>query len=67
LVSSVEDTLPPARAMKPATLIVMLSAPFALLGGIWLLWWLDYNARVAVGAVSGNHRAGASMAHWSRN
>jgi copper/silver efflux system protein len=31
------------------TLIVMLSVPFALIGGIWLLWLLDYNVSVAVG------------------
>jgi Cu(I)/Ag(I) efflux system membrane protein CusA/SilA len=31
------------------TLIVMLSVPFALVGGIWLLWLLDYNLSVAVG------------------
>ena len=31
------------------TLIVMLSVPFALVGGIWLLWFLDYNISVAVG------------------
>lgn len=30
------------------TLIVMLSLPFALVGGIWLMWWLDFNASVAV-------------------
>ena len=30
------------------TLIVMLSVPFALVGGVWLLWWLDYNLSVAV-------------------
>jgi Cu(I)/Ag(I) efflux system membrane protein CusA/SilA len=30
------------------TLIVMLSVPFALVGGVWLLWWLDYNVSVAV-------------------
>ncbi len=30
------------------SLIVMLSVPFALVGGIWLLWWLDYNLSVAV-------------------
>jgi len=30
------------------TLIVMLSVPFALIGGVWLLWWLDYNLSVAV-------------------
>jgi Cu(I)/Ag(I) efflux system membrane protein CusA/SilA len=30
------------------TLIVMLSLPFALVGGFWLLWWLDFNMSVAV-------------------
>ena len=25
------------------TLIVMLSVPFALVGGAWLMWWLGYN------------------------
>jgi Cu(I)/Ag(I) efflux system membrane protein CusA/SilA len=30
-------------------LIVMLSLPFALAGGIWLIWLLDYNLSVAVG------------------
>ncbi|HEY9396415.1 MAG TPA: CusA/CzcA family heavy metal efflux RND transporter, partial [Burkholderiales bacterium] len=30
------------------TLIVMLSVPFALVGGIWLMWWLNYNLSVAV-------------------
>ncbi len=30
------------------TLIVMLSVPFALSGGIWLMWALDYNLSVAV-------------------
>ncbi|MFN3566872.1 MAG: efflux RND transporter permease subunit, partial [Burkholderiaceae bacterium] len=30
------------------SLIVMASVPFALVGGIWLLWWLDYNLSVAV-------------------
>jgi Cu(I)/Ag(I) efflux system membrane protein CusA/SilA len=31
------------------TFIVMLSLPFALVGGVWLLYWLDYNLSVAVG------------------
>jgi Cu(I)/Ag(I) efflux system membrane protein CusA/SilA len=31
------------------TLIVMLSLPFALVGGIWLIWLLDYEFSVAVG------------------
>ncbi|MDF9393386.1 MULTISPECIES: efflux RND transporter permease subunit [Methylococcus] len=31
------------------TLIVMASVPFALLGGVWLLWLLDYNLSIAVG------------------
>jgi len=30
------------------TLIVMLSVPFALVGGIWLMWLLHYNLSVAV-------------------
>jgi len=30
------------------TLIVMLSLPFALVGGIWLLWWQGFNMSVAV-------------------
>lgn len=32
----------------PETLIVMLSLPFALVGGLWLMWWLDFNLSVAV-------------------
>jgi copper/silver efflux system protein len=31
-----------------ATLIVMLSVPFALVGGLWLMWWLGFNLSVAV-------------------
>jgi hypothetical protein len=27
--------------------IVMLSLPFALVGGVWLMWLLDYNMSVA--------------------
>jgi copper/silver efflux system protein len=30
------------------TLIVMLSLPFSLVGGVWLLWWLGFNLSVAV-------------------
>lgn len=30
------------------TLIVMLSLPFALVGGVWLMWWLGFNMSVAV-------------------
>ncbi|HET9702134.1 MAG TPA: efflux RND transporter permease subunit [Burkholderiales bacterium] len=29
------------------TLIVMLSVPFALIGGVWLMYWLGYNMSVA--------------------
>ena len=29
------------------TLIVMLSVPFALAGGFWLMWWLGFNLSVA--------------------
>src|SRR5258708_6334982 len=32
------------------TLIVMLSLPFALVGGLWLMWWLGFNMSVAVAA-----------------
>jgi Cu(I)/Ag(I) efflux system membrane protein CusA/SilA len=31
------------------SLIVMLSVPFSLVGGVWLLWLLDYEMSVAVG------------------
>jgi len=27
----------------------MLSVPFALVGGLWLMWWLGFNLSVAVG------------------
>lgn len=30
------------------TLIVMLSLPFALVGGLWFMWWLGFNFSVAV-------------------
>ncbi len=30
------------------TLMVMLSLPFALVGGVWAMWLLDYNLSVAV-------------------
>jgi Cu(I)/Ag(I) efflux system membrane protein CusA/SilA len=30
------------------TLIVMLSLPFSLVGGFWLIWWLGFNLSVAV-------------------
>jgi copper/silver efflux system protein len=30
------------------TLIIMLSLPFALVGGIWLMWWFGFNMSVAV-------------------
>ncbi|MEI6984737.1 MAG: efflux RND transporter permease subunit [Rhodospirillaceae bacterium] len=29
-------------------LIVMLSVPFSLVGGVWLLWWYHFNLSVAV-------------------
>ena len=29
------------------TLIVMLSVPFALVGGLWWMWWLGFNLSVA--------------------
>ena len=30
------------------TLIVMLSLPVSLVGGVWLLWWLGFNFSFAV-------------------
>ncbi len=30
------------------TLVVMLSLPFSLVGGLWFLWWLGFNMSVAV-------------------
>ena len=30
------------------TVVVMLSLPFALVGGFWLMWWLGFNLSVAV-------------------
>ncbi|MEO6784436.1 MAG: efflux RND transporter permease subunit, partial [Bradyrhizobium sp.] len=30
------------------TMIVMLSLPFSLVGGLWLMWWLGFNLSVAV-------------------
>jgi Cu(I)/Ag(I) efflux system membrane protein CusA/SilA len=30
------------------SLVVMLSVPFALVGGVWLMWLLNYNMSVAV-------------------
>jgi Cu(I)/Ag(I) efflux system membrane protein CusA/SilA len=32
----------------PRSLIVMLALPFALVGGVWSIWLLDYNTSVAV-------------------
>jgi Cu(I)/Ag(I) efflux system membrane protein CusA/SilA len=29
--------------------LIMATLPFSLLGGVWLLYWLDYNLSVAVG------------------
>ena len=30
------------------TLIIMLSVPFSLVGGVWMMWWLSFNLSVAV-------------------
>ena len=30
------------------TLIVMLSLPFAMVGGVWLVWWMGFTMSVAV-------------------
>ena len=32
----------------PETLIVLLSLPFAMVGGVWLMYLLDYNLSIAV-------------------
>jgi len=32
----------------PESAIVMLALPFSLVGGVWLMWLLDYNMSVAV-------------------
>jgi Cu(I)/Ag(I) efflux system membrane protein CusA/SilA len=32
----------------PESLLVMLSLPFSLVGGVWFMWLLDYNLSVAV-------------------
>ena len=42
------------------SLIVMFSVPFALVGGVWLMWALDYNLSVAV-AVGFIALAGANL------
>ncbi|MDS4015295.1 MAG: CusA/CzcA family heavy metal efflux RND transporter [Candidatus Accumulibacter sp.] len=34
----------------PETLIVMLSLPFALVGGVWFMWWMGFNLSVAAAA-----------------
>jgi Cu(I)/Ag(I) efflux system membrane protein CusA/SilA len=36
------------RQLVP-TLLVMGTLPFALVGGVWLMWALDYNLSIAVG------------------
>jgi Cu(I)/Ag(I) efflux system membrane protein CusA/SilA len=36
------------RAAAKLTVVVMLSVPFALIGGAWLRWPLNYNMSVAV-------------------
>jgi copper/silver efflux system protein len=35
------------------TFIVMLSLPFSLVGGVWLMWWMGFNMSVAVAAETG--------------
>jgi AcrB/AcrD/AcrF family len=36
------------RVAEPCREFVMLSVPFALVGGFWLMWWLGFNLSVAV-------------------
>jgi Cu(I)/Ag(I) efflux system membrane protein CusA/SilA len=47
LLTDLPAALPELQALTE-TLIVMLSVPFALVGGVWLMWWLGYNLSVAV-------------------
>ena len=37
-----------SRRSLTETLLVLLGTPFALIGAVWLLYWLDYNLSVAV-------------------
>lgn len=37
-----------ALSRMTETILVMLSVPFSLVGGVWLLWALDYHLSVAV-------------------
>jgi Cu(I)/Ag(I) efflux system membrane protein CusA/SilA len=46
------------------TLIVMLSVPFALVGGLWLLWWLGFNLSVAVAVGSSRWPASPPKPVW---
>ena len=39
---------PDQNEARPNPLRRALSLPFALVGGLWLLWWLGFNMSVAV-------------------
>jgi len=47
------------------TLIVMLSVPFALVGGVWLMWLLDYNLSVAWRSASSRWPGWRPRPAWS--
>ena len=59
------------------TLIVMLSLPFALVGGLWLMWCLGFNLSVAVvvgfialsgvAAETGSSCSSTSTRRWGRS
>jgi Cu(I)/Ag(I) efflux system membrane protein CusA/SilA len=46
------------------TLIVMLSLPFALVGGLWLMWWLGFNCRSPWSSASSRWRASRPKPAW---
>ena len=46
------------------TAIVMLSLPFALVGGVWLMWLLGYNLSVAAAVGSSRSRAWRPRPAW---
>ena len=46
------------------TLIVMLSLPFALVGGLWLMWWLASTCRLPWSSASSLWRASPPKPAW---
>ena len=46
------------------TMIVMLSLPFALVGGLWLMWWLGFNLSVPSRSASSRSPASPPKPAW---